>query len=674
MQLPPSISFITTQKERCRVCYTCVRECPVKAIRITDGQAGIIGERCINCGNCVKVCSQGAKQPVSCLDEVRALLASGEKVAACLAPSFPAEFEDLPSERVVGLVRALGFGLVNEVAFGADLTADRFCRLLAERPDDRFISTSCPAVVAFVERFHPGLVPALAPIVSPMVAMARVLRRLDPDLKIVFIGPCIAKKQEAAGTEAGRVVDVAMTFVELRQMFAEAKLTPESVTPSDFDEPHGGLGMLFPISRGMLQAADIDEDLVAGDVVTAQGRTGFVEAIKEFETGALDARLLEILACEGCIMGAGTSVTSPLFRRRSRVSQHVRRLLDQRSRDRWEEQMARLADLDLSRRFVANDQRVLIAGDDELREVLARMGKFAPEDELNCGACGYETCREHAVAILKGLAESEMCLPYTIDQLRKAVSELAVSSEQLARAQQALVQSEKLASMGQLAAGIAHELNNPLAVVIMYAHILLDESEEDSSLREDLSMITEQADRCKKIVAGLLHFARQNEVVRQPAGLAEIVDSSLKAVPMPDNITVHQEHDRGQSKADLDRDQIVQALTNILSNAVAAMPEGGTLTVSTSGDESHARIKIADTGPGIPQENLSKIFDPFFTTKRIGQGTGLGLAVTYGIVKMHRGEIAVETNADPTAGPTGTAFTVTLPRDGDGEATDDLTR
>ena len=662
MELPPSISFMTTLKERCRVCYTCVRECPAKAIRIADGQAQIIGERCINCGNCVKVCSQRAKRPVDCVEEVKSLLASGEKVAACLAPSFPAEFEDIAPERLPEMVRALGFDIVSEVAFGADLVADRYRKLLADHPDRRFISTSCPAIVAYVERYHPDLVPSLAPLVSPMVAMARALRDTHEGLRVVFIGPCIAKKQEAAGTEAGDPVDYVITFVELRQLFDDLGIEPEAVAPGDFDQPKGGLGMLFPVSRGMLQAADIDEDLVAGEIVTAQGRAGFVEALKEFEDGALDARLLEVLACDGCIMGGGMSVDTPLFRRRSRVSQFVRRQLSRRNRARWEAEMSRFDRLGLLRHYTPDDQRVFVGDEDELREILARMGKYQPEEELNCGACGYDTCRDHAVAILKGLAESEMCLPYTIDQLRKVVSDLALSNDELARTQQALVQSEKLASMGQLAAGIAHELNNPLGVVLMYAHLVLEEAGKDAQLSEDLSMIVQQAERCKKAVAGLLHFARQNEVVRRQTDVRELVDASLKSIRMPETVAVEVLDELSDPHAELDRDQIIQALVNIIGNAAAVMPDGGKLTVSAADRDSTVEIKIADTSTGIAEEVRTRIFEPFFTTKEIGKGTGLGLSVTYGIIKMHSGEIGVESNSDASSGPTGTTFAITLPR------------
>jgi signal transduction histidine kinase/Fe-S-cluster-containing hydrogenase component 2 len=659
-------ALVTTIKERCRVCYTCVRECPAKAIRIVEGQAEVVPARCIGCGNCVRVCSQHAKQVLDSKGEVETLLKSGQRIAAILAPSFPAQSKDTDYRRVVGMIRALGFHYVNEVAFGADLVADRYRRLLAADDHKRYIATTCPAIIGFVERYRPELVDSLAPIVSPMVATARVLRRLHgQDLKVVFVGPCIAKKGEAASVRVADEINAVLTFIELSEMLKARGLTAAGVQPSEFDPPHGGAGGLFPISRGMLQAARIGEDLISGKVVAADGRTSFVEAIEEFASGDLDARLLEVLCCNGCIMGAGIGSSDPLFRRRSRVSHYVRQRQEQLDMNAWRENMDALADLDLTRVFAANDQRMPVPLDDEdIRDILARMGKFKPEDELNCGACGYDTCREHAVAIFTGLAESEMCLPFTIEQLRKAVGELAVSNEQLASAQAALIQSEKLASMGQLAAGIAHEVNNPLGVVLMYAHLLLEECPADSKLREDLGLVAEQADRCKRIVSGLLHFARQNKVVLLPVDVCDVVDSAVRLMVIPDKVKVQVEHALADRRAEIDRDQIVQVLTNLITNAVAAMPEGGTLRVRTEEQFGQVKISVTDTGIGIPRENLEKLFTPFFTTKQIGEGTGLGLAVSYGIVKMHRGDISVTSNADRSVGPTGTTFTVTLPRKG----------
>jgi iron only hydrogenase large subunit-like protein/nitrogen-specific signal transduction histidine kinase len=640
-----------------------VRECPAKAIRIVEGQAEVLAERCIACGNCVRVCSQQAKQAAGTTSEVKDLLASGATVAACLAPSFPAEFSDVDPRVVVGMLRALGFHLVTEIAFGADLVSRRYRELVLHADDRRFIATTCPAIVSYVEKYHPALVRSLAPIVSPMVAMARALRRIYGDgLKVVFIGPCIAKQAEASSVEVGSEVDSAITFGGLRKMLAEQGITYWSVRASDFDPPHPGAGALFPIGRGMLQAADIREDLLTGDVVAAEGRREFVEVIKEFEAGHLDAKLLEVLCCDGCIMGPGMTTQASLFTRRSSVSQYVRQRMATFGAARWEAEMARLDDLDLSRPYHQDDQRIPRPSEDELTGIMERMGKHGPQDELNCGACGYDTCVEHAVAIYRGLAGSEMCLPHTIEQLHKTIKELAVSHEQLANTQEALMHSERLASMGQLAAGVAHEVNNPLGVVLMYTHLLLEEVEKSHPIQEDLTMIAKEADRCKKIVSGLLDFARQNRVLLQTNDVRELVERSLRAVPAPEHIRVEVEHQLEDPLCECDLDQMIQVLTNLVSNAIAAMPDGGTLRIQTRGDEKQVYFVVADTGIGIAKENMSKIFTPFFTTKKMGKGTGLGLAVTYGIVKMHRGDIRVKSNPDAAAGPTGTMFTVTIPR------------
>lgn len=667
---PANAPLVTTIKERCRVCYTCVRECPAKAIRIVDQQAEVIPDRCIGCGNCVRVCSQHAKRVESDLEHVWALLKSGARVAAIVAPSFPAQFADIDFMVFVGMLRHLGFGLVNEVGFGADLAAAEYRHLLERNPDRRYIATSCPAIVGYVERYHPNLVDALAPIVSPMVATARALHRRHGDkLQIVFIGPCIAKKGEATSDPVVGDINAVMTFQELMYLFEVAGVTPEQVQASDFDPPHGAHGGLFPISRGMLQAADITEDLITGEVVAANGHEQFVDAVREFESGDLDVQLLECLCCNGCIMGPGISVEAPLFRRRSRVSRYVRERMAALDRAQWKRDLAEYLKCDLTRGFLANDQRVDKPSEEDVQRILRRMGKTKPEDELNCGACGYETCRAHAIAICRGLAESEMCLPYTIEELKRACAELTHSHEQLATTQEALMQSEKLASMGQLAAGIAHEVNNPLGTVLMLSHILLDEFQLDAPQREDLAMIANEADRCKKIVAGLLHFARENKIEVQRVDLAELIARSVRATRMPNNIAVRVEPQDGATWAELDRDQVIQVLTNLSSNAIAAMPAGGTITFRHGRKNGDAWFSVSDTGVGIPEENRKKVFEPFFTTKKAGEGTGLGLAVIYGIVKMHHGDIRLESNADATRGPTGTTFTITLPQTRRAQAT-----
>jgi two-component system NtrC family sensor kinase len=255
-----------------------------------------------------------------------------------------------------------------------------------------------------------------------------------------------------------------------------------------------------------------------------------------------------------------------------------------------------------------------------------------------------------------------MCLPYTIEKLHKSVKDLALSNEKLSSMKQALKQSEKLAHMGQLSAGIAHELNNPLGVVIMYSNILLEESNTDDPVREDLKLIVEQAGRCKKIVAGLLNFARKNQVNHQLVSIRDLVNHSLESVIIPEKIIVKTEDHTTDPEAMLDAEQMMQVLTNLIKNSIDAMAGGGEINIILGDTLGEVNITVSDTGMGIKEDDRTKIFEPFFTTKGLGQGTGLGLATAYGIVKMHKGQITVESNNDSLKGPTGTSFRIVLPR------------
>jgi two-component system NtrC family sensor kinase len=649
--------LVYTIKELCRTCYTCVRECPAKAIRIVGGQAEVIVERCIACGNCTKVCSQGAKVFLNTTDRVIKLLESDAKVAAIIAPSFPAEFSDINDfHTLVGMIRAVGFDLVSEVSFGADLVAEKFKELITENKDS-YISSDCPSIVNYIRFYHPNLVDNLAPLVSPMVAMGNVVReKYGKDTKIVFIGPCVAKKAESSE------IDEVITFVELREMFAGKNILPENTTLSDFDPPLGGRGAIFPVTRGLLQTANINDDAITGNIIAAEGRIDFQGALKEFEAGLIKNQHIELLCCEGCIMGPGLSKNGKQYTRRALVSEYAKEKMATLDHDDWKRNVKKFSELDLTVRHRPEDHRIDLLDENDVKEILISMGKKSKKDELDCGACGYESCIEHAFAIKKGLAEVEMCLPYTIEKLHKSVKDLALSNEKLSSMRQALKQSEKLAHMGQLSAGIAHELNNPLGVVIMYSNILLEESGNDDPVREDLKLIVEQAGRCKKIVAGLLNFARKNQVNHQLINIIELVNHSLESLIVPDNVKVKIIDHTTNAQASLDAEQMLQVLTNLIKNAIDAMPSGGEITITLEDSLGDVSITVHDNGIGIKEEDRAKIFEPFFTTKGIGHGTGLGLATAYGIVKMHKGQIIAESNNDQAKGPTGTSFKIILPR------------
>jgi iron only hydrogenase large subunit-like protein len=619
----------------------------------------VIPERCIACGNCVRVCSQDAKVFLDCREQVKAMLAGNRQVFAIIAPSFPAEFTEIPDYRtLVGMIRSLGFDKVMEVSFGADMVAREYSRLLGNNGSKHYISSDCPAIRNYIENYHPNLVSSLAPVVSPMVALCRVIRaEYGANPRIVFIGPCIAKKSES------EEVDEVITFRELRLLFEEKNIRPENSAPAEFDGPASGKGAIFPVSRGLLQTANKNDDLVEGNILVADGRNNFREAIKEFENGLIDFQHLELLCCEGCIMGPGMSYGCKKFEGIARVSKYVSEKLKNLDTGQWQNDVEEFSHLDFSQQFSAQDRERLLAEEEQVEAVLHSMGKMEEKDHLNCGACGYDTCREHAIAIVKGLAENEMCLPFTIEKLHKSIEDLNISNDRLASAQQALRQSEKLASMGQLSAGIAHELNNPLGVITMYANILKDETPKEDPIYKDLELIVEQTERCKKIVGGLLNFARKNQVHLVETNMAEFILRSIDSIIHPENIEIKFENGVKDTTAKIDRDQLMQVLTNLEKNAVDAMPDGGKLYIILTGNEKEIEIQVKDTGTGIPEENMDKIFTPFFTTKEVGKGTGLGLPLIYGIVKMHRGQIHVESNASPEKGPTGTVFRIKLPRE-----------
>jgi two-component system NtrC family sensor kinase len=649
--------LVFTVKDRCRVCFTCVRECPVKAIRIENGQAEVISERCIGCGNCVRVCRQEAKVFLKLTNEVIDLLNGKQRTVACIAPSFAAEFTEMADYKVfVGMVKALGFDLVTEVAFGADMVAVAYRELYEKNNGKGIITSDCPAIVYYVEHYHPELVDHLAPLVSPMVAASRNLKKkYGDDIQVVFIGPCIAKKAESDE------IDYALTFIELRELFELKGIKPEDSVACEFDPPHAGKGSVFPISHGLLQNMDVEHDLTSGDVIIAEGRINIKDAISEFAEGKLKARHLELLCCEGCIMGPGMSRHGNKYEKRASISAFVAEKLKKLDKDQWDEDIESASDIDLSSSFNARDRRLVKPSSQRIAEVLFKMGKNDSNDYLDCGACGYDTCVEHAIAIVQGLAENEMCLPFTIEKLHQSIDNLNLSNIELASAKEALKQSEKLAHMGQLSAGIAHELNNPLGVITMYSNLLLDDT-QDETMRGDLQLIVEQADRCRKIVGGLLNFARKNQVRLTETHLEKFATRSLQSVVIPSNIEIQLKVELDDPYVFLDADQMMQVLTNLEKNAIEAMPNGGTLTVSLNERKEDIEIHISDTGTGITKENMEKIFTPFFTTKEVGKGTGLGLPLCYGIVKMHKGKINITSNADAEKGPTGTTFSIIMPR------------
>lgn len=654
---------VSTIKEKCRRCYNCVRHCPAKAIRVEDGQAKVVEARCIACGSCVRVCHQKAKAIQDGTLTVKDLVRTQGMVIACLAPSFPAAFPQARPGQVISAVRALGFTAVMEVAFGADLVARAHRDWFRSHPKDLLISSPCPALILYIEKYYPSLLRHVAPIVSPMVALGRWIKRIyRPDAKVVFIGPCIAKKAEIDDPEIAGDVDAVLTFVELHQMFQEGAILPESLPETLPDGPSPQMGLIFPIPGGLLRTAALKEDICQNQILVTEGEGACRQILNEVLAGAIEAKFLDLLFCEGCINGPAFPNELSVFARKERVANYTQERYLQKGKVKGATLPRISAKLNLKRSFTWKDQRLVLPSPEVIREILRRTNKNQPEDELNCGACGYSSCQEKATAVYWGLAENEMCLPYLIDQLEMNLNQLAQSHRELREAQQQVIQAEKMASVGQLAAGVAHEINNPLGTILLYSHMLIEKLDTKDARREELETIAKEAYRCRAIVRGLLDFARQRKLQVGDIDLNQIINEAIDlAQKQPAFQTVRVSVDLASDLPRMSGDpvQLKEVFLNILSNAGEAMPNGGTVTVQSRYHNHRGgtiEVSIQDTGQGILPENLSKIFMPFFTTKKIGQGTGLGLAIAYGIVKMHRGSIEVKSKVGE-----GTEFLIRLP-------------
>lgn len=388
------MSLITINQVNCKDCYKCVRFCPVKAIRVVNGHAEVDETRCLHDGGCINVCPQHAKQVRSDLDVVKGLLASGRPVMASIAPAALGVFgDDLP--RVIGALKALGFTRVEETARTAEGVARAHAALIDRGAP--VISSCCPAVVSLIEKYFPQYVVFLAAIPSPMVAHARLLRQeYGPETGVVFIGPCVAKKGEADND----CLDAALTFDELRAWLGERGMTLGAQLPAAYDNPPVGVAGAFPLLHGLLKTADLPEGALTPSVLTVSGLPEVHALLSELHT--LDGVLLiEALACAGgCLQGPGALEGPPLWNRREQLLRRTTAAGEGAMPD------------DMHCTFTARPLNLPMPTEEEIAAILRRTGKHFPSDEQNCGACGYDTCRNKAVAVFQGMAEGEMCVPY----------------------------------------------------------------------------------------------------------------------------------------------------------------------------------------------------------------------------------------------------------------------
>jgi len=384
------MAIVSTIPGKCKKCYSCVRNCPARAIRVRFGQAEVMEDRCIACGTCLRVCAQKAKQVETHLPYVAELLKSNSNVIAILAPSFPAAVHPYNPFKFITALKKLGFSSVMEVAFGAQLISSLEYPKIFEKDKNLIISTPCPAVVNYVVRFHPALVPYLANVVSPMVAMGRTIKeKISPEAKVVFIGPCIAKKDEIKDSEVEEAIDAVLTYEEIKDFILKSEINIEELEENKLDGPVPGLARLFPVSGGLMKSARLPFDLIEGDVVVTEGKERVIEILEQIEKGKVKAKFFDLLFCEGCINGPAMNTNLSLFEKKDLIVEFTRKNFDE---NKSADDVERYSDVNLKRSFSPKPINIPYPTEEQIKEILAKIGKLKKEDELNFSAWMRVSC------------------------------------------------------------------------------------------------------------------------------------------------------------------------------------------------------------------------------------------------------------------------------------------
>jgi len=504
--------IISIDLEKCNCSHACIRACPVKAITIQKNNEypEIHHNRCIGCGNCLGVCQVGAVSYINEIDAALNLLQGDEKVAAIVDPSISGEFPDITDYRkFVEMIRKLGFDYVNEVSFGVDLVALRYKKLLSNFKGKYYLTANCPTIISYVEKYYPEIIDNLSPIVTPMTATAMVVREVfGESTKIVYIGPCISSKHEATRHEGMRKVDAVLTFQELRELFTRFNIKEATVEYSDFDPPLGYTGSLYPLSRGILQAAGLGGDVLVSDILTASGREDAMDAIYEFNAKPEAIRKhFNLFFSEGCLMGPGTSNSndnSNKFLRKTLVVDYVNKRLENFDEKLWQSNIDKFSSLDLSRTYIKDDQRMEIPSDDKIEEILKSVGKTTDEKGA-CSACGFRTCRDFAIGVSQGLSRPDTCLTWSLKSKQDYIKTLKVNNERLRKQQHELEENDKLLKSENQKIKTKSDTISSLLQNLPSAAVIVDEKlKVIESNKAFVNILGEDAAMINEVIPGLI--------------------------------------------------------------------------------------------------------------------------------------------------------------------------
>ena len=392
---------LTLKKSNCKNCYKCIRHCPVKAIRFSGNQAHIIGNECILCGHCFVVCPQNAKEIVDGTEKVRVLIQSGDPVVVSLAPSFIANYEGVGIESMRRALKKLGFYDVEETAVGATIVKTEYERLLSDEKRDIVISSCCHSINLLIQKYFPRELQYLADVMSPMQAHCADIKKRIPNAKTVFIGPCVAKKDEAEYYEG--IVDAVLTFEELTNLLKNEHIELEK----ELDETPESRARFFPTTGGILKT--MAQNAPGYTYMAFDGVENCISVLKDIESGKIHKCFIEMSACVGSCVGG------PVMEKYHRSPAHDYMSVAQYAGTR-DFDVDQPDALSLKKHFSVIEHKAILPAEYEIAAVLRQMGKFKPSDELNCGSCGYNSCREKAIAICQGKAEISMCLPFLKDK------------------------------------------------------------------------------------------------------------------------------------------------------------------------------------------------------------------------------------------------------------------
>lgn len=503
------MQIIQIDHKQCNRSYACIRACPVKAItaRSKDGMPVVNHARCIGCGSCLNVCATKAVSHISDLEKTTELLQSDNKVAAIVDPTISGEFPDITDYRkFVEMIRKLGFKYVNEVSFGVDIIAGKYKELLNNFKGKYYLLANCPTLVSYIEKFIPELIDNIAPLVNPMTATAKIVRQLyGDDLKIVFIGPCLSARHDAQLFDDSGKVDTVLTFRELRQLFDQFKIKEAKVEYSDFDAPIGYLGSLYPISNGIIHAAELDESLLNGKIISVEGKNNMMDAIDEFNEHPESLKKhFNIFYHAGCLTGPGTTSRSKQFLRRSLVIDYVNKRLKGFDKKRWEDAIKKFSLLDMSRQFIKDDQRLPDPDQDQLEEVLKSLGKHI-EENAACNACGFRNCYDFARSISQGLSKPEMCLNYSVTTKQEYIKTLKNNNERLKQQQESLLENERELRQEHQKVKQRSETTSALLKNLPSAAVIVDEKLKVIESNESfINVLGEDAEMINEVIPGLV--------------------------------------------------------------------------------------------------------------------------------------------------------------------------